>query len=145
MAITTDSYIDVRDAQTALQDKIGLSDTLDNYTLDDMTSYCYCGADNNFIKYPLKRSDVQAFLSDVDIPFHIETDSNNRMVFTEGDRASYAGNDDLYGRVVWLQNITNINSNVITETNCANYKLVTEMKANHYCYEWDAPQTISCG
>lgn len=145
MAIQTESYIEVRDAQTALQDKIGLSDTLDNYTVDEITAYCYCGADNNFIKYPLKRSDVQAFLSDVDVPFHIETDANNRMVFTEGDRTPYAGNEDLYGRVVWLQNITNISSNVITETNCANYKLVTEMKANHYCYEWDAPQTISCG
>lgn len=145
MAITTDSYIDVRDSQSALQDKIGLSDTLDNYTLEELTSYCYCGANNNFIKYPLKRSDVQAFLSGVDIPYHMETDASNRMVFTEGDRTPYAGNEDLYGRVVWLQNITNISSNVITSANCANYKLVTEMKANHYCYEWNAPNVISCG
>lgn len=145
MAITTDSYIEVRDTATALQDKIGLSKALDNYTVEEITSYCYCGADNNFIKYPLKRSDVQAFLSDVDIPFHIETDASNRMTFTVGDRTPYAGNEDLYGRIVWLQNITNISSNVITENNCANYKLVTEMKANHYCYEWNSPETISCG
>lgn len=145
MGITTDSYIDVRDAQSALQDKIGLSKSLDNYTVDEITSYCYCGADNNLIRYPLKRSDVQAFLRDVDIPYHIENTASNYFTFTLGDRTPYADISSIYGRVVWLCDTVNSGANIITSSNAVNFKLITEMKASHYCYEWDAPHTVNVG
>lgn len=145
MAITTDSYIEVRDTSSVLQDKIGLSKTLDNYTLEEITSYCYCGADNNLIKYPVKRFDQFIVNANYVIPFVTAWNGSNMFTFTAGDRSVYAGNADLYGRVVWLQNTTNISSNIITSSNAANYKLVTELKANHYCYEWSNPTKISCG
>ena len=145
MAITTDSYIEVRDTLSVLQDKIGLSKTLDNYSMEEITAYCYCGADNNLIRYPYLRSDIQAFLSEVDIPYHIENTPSNYFTFTLGDRAPYADVSGIYGRVVWLADTINSGANVITASNAVNFKLVTEFKANHYCYEWTAPHTVTVG
>lgn len=145
MAIATDSYIEVLDTQSVLQDKIGLSKTLDNYSMDEITAYCYCGADNNLIKYPVKRFDQFIVTANYVIPFVTAWNGSTTFTFTAGDRSVYAGNSDLYGRVVWLQNTTNISSNIITSSNAGNYKLVTELKANHYCYEWSNPTKISVG
>lgn len=145
MSITTDSYIEVRDNSLVLLDKIGLSKTLDNYSIDEITSYCYCGADNNLIRYPYMKSDIQAFLNDIDIPFHIENTPNNYFTFTLGDRTPYADISGIYGRVVWLSDTVNTGADVITSDNATNFKLVTEFKANHYCYEWTNPHTVNVG
>lgn len=143
MAITTDSYIEVRDTQTVLQDKIGLSKTLDNYTIDEITSYCYCGADNNMIRYPVHRSDQQVFLDAIDVPLHVENTGTNKVTLTQGDPSLYSGTLSIYGRVVWLKyTLSSTPHYVITSSLAAQYKLVTEMKAKNYCYEWTAPSTF---
>lgn len=143
MSITTDSYIDVINAQSATVDRIGLSKTLDNYTIDELLNYCFCGADNNMIKYPVKRTNTPAYNSDIKIPFNVSWTGNPPMTLNQGDRSSYATIQGTYGRIVWLKGSYTINS--LTSDTIAAYKLVTEFKAKKYCYILANPSKVSIG
>lgn len=49
MAITTDSYYDVIYNEETV-DRIGLSKTLDNYTIEEIATMTYCGTEFSMVK-----------------------------------------------------------------------------------------------
>ena len=71
MAITTDSYYDVIYNEETV-DRIGLSKTLDNYTIDEITAMTYCGTEFSLVKNISEREQGVGLLGwDLAKPFQV--------------------------------------------------------------------------
>lgn len=132
MAIATDSYITLNDT-----DKIGLSDTLDNYSIDDIKASGYVGAYDPLrtnCRTATKKS-MWSGMEEQKTPFNPEWTGSpypwSHKIYA-GD-GTYTG--EVFIAVVWLyRNIPGLTAKVINESNISDYKLVTEMPANKMYY-----------
>lgn len=141
MAIVTDITVDIV-IDNVKVDEYELSDTLDNYTIEEIQAAAYCGMYN-----PARRNNVLkttaygwagAFNKDNGVfqyPFKI-TPSGNTYIWDAGASSDgYNTPDGLYGGTVWLQRIDqgNIDS-VITIDSAVNYRMVTKWNVNKFVF-----------
>lgn len=140
MAITTDSYYDIINAGITL-DRIGLSKTLDNYTIDDIKAMTYCGATEDKVRYMGKGLAVG---SNYTMVAYTQNISGGCPYITRyiggqyqypqldiGGTDEYNYPDGLNHTVLWLYRSSGTYDGVITPSNESNYKIITE---------WDAPK-----
>ena len=132
MAIATDSYITLNDT-----DKIGLSETLDNYSIDDIKASGYVGAYDPLRTncYTAQKKSMWSGMEQQRTPFNPEWTGSpypwSHKIYA-GD-GTYTG--EVFIAVVWLyRNISGLTAKVINESNISDYKLVTEMPANKMYY-----------
>ena len=140
MAITTDSYFDIINAGVTL-DRIGLSKTLDNYSIDDIKSMTFCGATEDKVRYMGKGLPVGnnytmvAYTQNISggCPY-ITRYIGGQYQYPQldiGGTDEYNYPDGLNHTVLWLYRSSGTYDGVITPTNQSNYKIITE---------WDAPK-----
>lgn len=135
MAIQTELTYDI-DINGVTVDTIGLSDTLNNYTLDEISAYGYCGAYDisrrNNMEGSTSISWVQGFGGVFNYPFTV-TPSGGSYLWTEG-ATGYNTPDGLYTAVIWLMKTGGSPSpdHFITSAALANYRLVTEWNVNKF-------------
>lgn len=132
MSIPSVSYITLNDT-----DKIGLSDTLDNYSIDDIKASGYVGAYDPLRTncYTAEKKSMWSGMEQQKTPFNPEWTGSpypwSHKIYA-GDGV-YTG--DVFIAVVWLyRNIPGLTAKVINESNISDYKLVTEMPANKMYY-----------
>ncbi|MBO5811437.1 MAG: hypothetical protein J6R32_11540 [Bacteroidales bacterium] len=139
MAIATDITVDIVINDVKV-DEYELSDTLDNYTIDEIFNNGYCGAFN-----PAKRNN---FERTTDYGWNVGFDEINgtfRYPFTTqatggtynwmtGD-TGYNSPDGLYSCVVWLQKESvGSPAYVINSDNISDYRIVTKWNINKFVY-----------
>lgn len=118
-------------------DKIGLSDTLDNYSIDDIKASGYVGCYD-----PLRtncktaeRVTLWTGIEPYSTPFSAEWTGSPYPKSHELDEGTGSYTGPIFSAVVWMQRINDgLPSPVITESNIDDYKLVTEMPANKMYY-----------
>lgn len=140
MAITTDSYYDIIDSGVTL-DKIGLSKTLDNYSIDDIKAMTFCGANEDKVRYMGKGLPVGSNYTMVSYTQNISGGCpyitryiGGQYQYPQldiGGTDEYNYPDGLNHTVLWLYRSSGTYDGVITPTNQSNYKIITE---------WDAPK-----
>ncbi|MBR4790777.1 MAG: hypothetical protein IKU15_05540 [Clostridia bacterium] len=139
MAITTDSLVTVESGDVTY-DTIGLSKTLDNYTVEEIAAFTFCGAYDDKVKFLVKGlgsgNDITmiGFTADYGaIPMGavFVGGDYSQPEFSPGDTGAYnLEQGKLDYKVIWLQ--ANSYDYVITENNCDNYKALTEFDINKY-------------
>lgn len=121
-------------------DKIGLSDTLDNYSIDDIKASGYVGCYDPLRTncHTAEQISMWSGIEALNTPFTGELvgspwPSSHKL---DGGSGSYTG--AVFSAVVWLYVDGNGESHtpdiVINQSDIANYKLVTEMPANKMYY-----------
>lgn len=139
MAITTDTTIDVQiDGITV--DTIGLSDTLDNYSIDDIISSGYCSLNHGLwlCGYAYTYQDQKIMTSN--IPVTLDS-AGFPIECSAGDPQGYNYPDGKYCAIVWLYSTNATFDYAITDINCDNYRMVTEWNAPRYVYYPASPST----
>lgn len=134
MAITTVTY-DVLTDSGITYESIGLSDTLDNYTLEEILDYTYCGEydvlkRNVMINSPNTPLEAPSLLDNLNIPITFTSNNPLRWEVGQGD---YTNPDGLFGRILWLKT-DGTYADVITEDNADDYKLITSWTATKYYF-----------
>ena len=140
MAIATDSYYDIINGGITL-DRIGLSKTLDNYSIDDIKAMTFCGATEDKVYYmgkgePEGSNDTMVgYTQNVSggCPY-IARYIGSQFQYPQldiGGTDEYNYPDGLNHTVLWLYRSSGTYDGVITPTNQINYKVITE---------WDAPK-----
>lgn len=144
MPIQTESTYDVKIGLTTV-DTIGLSDTIDNYTWDEIKDYNYVGSWTECYRQMSHRSPSNTtyigYASTVgDCPFACEW----RPGYTSFDVTGYGTtlyNFDtthgIYRKLMLLHDSTENYPNVITNGNRNNFKIITEFDAPKYTLEYD--------
>lgn len=140
MSITTDSYYDIINGGITL-DRIGLSKTLDNYTIDEIKEMTFCGATEDKVRYIGKGITVG---SNYTMVAYTQNISGGCPYITRyiggqyqypqldvGGTDEYNFPDGLNHTVLWLYRSIGTYDGVITPANQSNYKIITE---------WDAPK-----
>lgn len=146
MAIVSDLTVDII-INSIKVDEYELSDTLDNYTIDDIHESAYCGMYN-----PARRNN---FKRTADYGWNVGFDVDNgtfRYPFTtkaagstydwmSGD-TGYNSPDGLYSCIVWLKKESvGSPAYVINTDNINDYRLVTKWNVNKFVYELPALDT----
>lgn len=140
MAITTDSYYDIINGGITL-DKIGLSKTINNYSINEIKEMTYCGAIEDKVRYFVKglpvgsNSTMVGYSQNVSggCPY-IARYIGSQFQYPQldiGGTDEYNYPDGLPHSVLWLYRETGTYDGVITPDNQSNYKIITE---------WDAPK-----
>lgn len=140
MAITTDSYYDIINGGVTY-DRIGLSKTLDNYSINDIKEMTFCGAIEDKVRYfgkgePVGSNDTMVgYTQNISggCPY-IARYIGGQYQYPQldiGGTDEYNYPDGLQHSVLWLYRETGTYDGVITPTNQSNYKVITE---------WDAPK-----
>ena len=125
MAIETDSYIQI-DIDGVNYGKVGLSKTLDNYTIDEIAENAYCGEYNELMPlYSFGQPETPLTTGSAGWPYPLQITRSNQAA---GAQTNY---NYLYGRVVWLEGT---GSTVLTESSFSSIKMVTEMQATKMVY-----------
>lgn len=139
MAITTDTTIDVQIAGVTV-DTIGLSDTLDNYSIDDIISSGYCSLNHGLwlCGYAYTYQDQKIMTSN--IPVTLDS-AGFPIECSAGDPQGYNYPDGKYCAIVWLYSTNATFDYAITDINCDNYRMVTEWNAPRYVYYPASPST----
>lgn len=144
MAIQTETTYDVKIGLTTV-DTIGLSNTLDTYTWDEIKDYNYVGSWTECYRQMSHRSPSNTtyigYASTVgDCPFACEW----RPGYTSFDVTGYGTtlyNFDtthgIYRKLLLLHDSTENYPNVITNGNRNNFKIITEFDAPKYTLEYD--------
>lgn len=140
MAITTDSYYDIINAGVTL-DRIGLSKTLDNYTIDEIKEMTFCGATEDKVRYMGKGLAVGSNYTMVAYTQNISGGCpyiaryiGGQYQYPQldiGGTDEYNYPDGLNHTVVWLYRSSGTYDGIITSANQSNYNIITE---------WDAPK-----
>lgn len=148
MSIVTDITVDIM-INNVKVDEYELSDTLDNYTIDEIHESAYCGMYNPARRNNvLKTTDygwVGAFDKDNGVfqyPFKI-TPSGGSYIWDEGASSTgYNTPDGIYGGTIWLQRENGLTAeSVITVDNIANYRMVTKWNVNKFVFSVPALST----
>lgn len=140
MAITTDSRQGIVISGVRVSE-IGLSKTLDNYTIDEIFQSAYCG------EYDVIRENNHVSVADESFS-EGNPDFNYPLTYVSGnwgdggDIDNYTDPNGLYGKVIWLYN-TGTFDNYLTTASLSNYKLVTEWEVNKFLTV--IPQTFNRG
>lgn len=127
MAIATDSTVNVT-ADDITYDTIGLSKTLDNYTIDEIKDYHYCSMSNVLMRRLGVQTDIYATSDYEDMPNQITGEYNN--VYVTSGSSVYNDAAGAYSTVYWLDGPP---TPYITEDSLQYYKMVTE---------WDSPKYV---
>ena len=138
MPITTVETVDIKYSGVTV-DTYGLSDTLDNYTIDDIKNYLYCSCTNRTIR------GFQEFVNNGDItlfngifPFHTtKLATGGRFLFDVNDGSVLPIPDGAYVFTVWLQCSNTLE---LTSSNISNAKMVTAMNAPRMKYTLPNPK-----
>lgn len=143
MAITTDSYFDVINGGITV-DRIGLSKTLNNYTVADLKTMTFCGMQNKLIKNVSER--INANLVDYTTlsqptPFNAEQTAvignGGKYSLSEGT-GTYNFPDGLPVSIMWLVFPSGTTPHRMlrnTDTQVNGCKIITEFDAPKYEYE----------
>ena len=148
MPITTNSYFSVRYNDNEV-DKIGLSDTLDNYTADDIQSYIFCGCRDKLLGGNLAIYNAGEGSYDVwneGTPFATGAVDYTYMHMYNGDGNN--DNADLEGRycgTVLLTDTLSAFPMSIKSEDLPHFKLITELDIKHYCMDISATLTQKGG
>lgn len=139
MSITTDTTFKVSSGGVDY-DTVGLSKTLDNYTIEEIFDFTFCGAYDDKVKFLVKGlgsgndTTMIGFTADYGaIPMGAVFTGGDysKPEFSPGDTGAYnLDQGKLAYKVIWLQ--SNSYDYVITENNCDNYKALTEFDINKY-------------
>lgn len=141
MAITTDSYYDVV-YNLEVVDRIGLSQTLDNYTSSDIKSMVYCAALHNLARQVDVKSKgglIGAMGLNAN-PF-TAAGSVSEIVMTSG-QGGYNTPDGLPFGIVWIAFESGSNPSghlKIGNTALTHMKIITEWDAPKYVYHLNDP------
>lgn len=134
MSITTVSY-DVLEDSGITYEAIGLSDTLDNYALDEILDYTYCGVydilkRNVMLNSPDTALEAPSLLDNLNVPI---TFTSSNPLHWEAGEGNYTNPGGLFGRIVWLKTEGSY-ADVITVDNAEDYKLITSWTATKYYF-----------
>lgn len=140
MPITTNETVDIKYNNVTV-DTYGLSDTLDNFTIDDIKNYLYCSCTNKIIR------GFQEFVSDGDItmfndifPFYTtKLATKGRFLFDVNAGSTLPIPGGAYVFTVWLQCSDTLE---LTTENIGNAKLVTSMNAPRMKYTLPTPTGV---
>ena len=137
MPITTNETIDIKYNGVTV-DTYGLSDTLDNFTIDDIKNFVYCSCTNKTIHGFLDTvadGDITQF-NDV-LPFSTtRLGTAGRYLIDVNPSSSLPIPDGAYCFTVWLKCGSTLQ---ITSANASNAKLVTSMNAPRMRYDLPNP------
>ena len=148
MAIQTESYFSVMYGDDEV-DKIGLSDTLDNYTAEEIQAYMLCGCRDKLLGGNLGLYDYGGGSYDVwnaGTPFATGTVDYTYMHMFNGNGDNSTA--DLQGRycgTVLLTDDLAAFPLCVTSNNIANFKLITELDIKNYCMNISATLTQKGG
>ena len=138
MAIATDITVDILINDVKV-DEYELSDTLDNYTIEEVQAAAYCGQYNIARRNNCLRTYdygwVGAFDKDNGVfqyPFKVERTGGTYT--WETGATGYNAPDGLYGGTVWLSAENSTFDSVITDQNASNYRLVTKWNVNKFIF-----------
>lgn len=148
MAIATDSYIDVLDNDSHVVDRIGLSKTLDNYTVEELMAFAYCSnTDKLFrdIRHGLAAGSTVTGVGFTNVTGGIPciwsrvSNPNYWILRTEQGTGGNQNNPDgLYKVVVWLYGEDPTASNTLDYNN----PYYTDLSALKVITQWDAPHYL---
>lgn len=148
MAIQTESYYSVMYDEEEV-DKIGLSDTLDNYTAEDIQNYVLCGCRDKMLGGNLGLYNSGGGSYDVwnsGTPFAAGTVDYTYMHMFNGNGDNSTA--DLQGRycgTVLLTDALSAFPLCVTSDNIENFKLITELDIKNYCMNISATLTQKGG
>jgi hypothetical protein len=138
MSIATDITVDIV-IDNVKVDEYELSDTLDNYTIEEVQEAAYCGQYNIARRNNCLRTYdygwAGAFDKDTGVfqyPFKVERIGNTYSWQTGA--TGYNAPDGLYGGTVWLSSENSTFDSVITNQNANNYRLVTKWNVNKFIF-----------
>lgn len=143
MAITTDSYYDIiKDGVTL--DRIGLSKTLNNYTIEEIADYAYVGSYSQCGKQIMPQSEsgwtyVGYSQSHGSCPFAAAFHSGgyDRLDIEDGLIEDYNLTENgIYRKVVLLHDTTGTYPFNLTTSSLANMKIITEFDAPKYTMDF---------
>ena len=139
MAITTQSTVDITyNSETV--NTYGLSDTLDNYTIDDILNYVYCSATHRGL-YGFYGYAENANIMDYNsiLPFSVIKGNSGRIVLDVPRGSSLPYPNGAYMYVVWLKRVSGTVNQIITTSDISHYKMITEMPSNKMLFELPNP------
>lgn len=148
MAIQAETYFSVMNGADEV-DKIGLSDTLDNYTAEDIRSYVLCGCRDKLLGGNLGLYNYGGGSYDVwqtGTPFATGTVDTTYMHMFDGSGDNSTA--DLQGRycgTVLLTDSLSAFPLCVKSDNIANFKLITELDIKNYCMNISATLTQKGG
>lgn len=133
MAIQTEETINIMYGETVV-DTYGLSDTLDNYSIDEIKDYLYCSFTNKLVRGFMEKVDNASVQDYNDVLPFAATPKGTAGVFeiNVNDSSQLPLPSGAYCFVVWMQS-TQSRLEVINSS-MADYKMVTEMPANKMKY-----------
>lgn len=126
MAITTDSYVDISTGGITY-DRIGLSKTLDNYSLEEIKDFHYCSMSNVLMRQLDVKKNISSTAEYASMPNEITGEYNN--VYVTSGSSAYRNAAGAYSTVYWLEGAA---QPYITEDALFAYKLITEWDASKY-------------
>lgn len=137
MAITTDSYYDIVYDEETL-DRIGLSKTLDNYSISEIADYAYVGSYSYYGKQMMSKSlsgYTYVGFSQINgsCPFaaNFHSGTYETIDIEDGQTENYNLTENgLYRRVILLNAVNGQYADIINDI--SNYKIITEFDAPKY-------------
>lgn len=149
MAIQTESTYEVKIGLTTV-DTIGLSNTLDTYTWDEIKDYNYVGSWTECYRQMSHRSPSNTtyigYASTVgDCPFAASWYGGYTKFQISGYGTSLYNFDaahGIYRKLILLNDSTDNYPTVITVNNRSNFKIITEFDAKKYALEYDAVKML---
>ena len=146
MSIPTVTYVTLNDT-----DKIGLSDTLDNYSIDDIKASGYVGAYDPLRTncHTAEQISMWSGIEALNTPITGEWTGSPYPLSHKVYPGSGSYTGAVFSAVVWLYVDGNGDSHtpdvVINQSKISNYKLVTEMPANKMYYTAPNPNNWNNG
>lgn len=143
MAITTDSYYDIINGGITL-DRIGLSKTLDNYSISEIADYAYVGSYSQCGKQIMSKSlsgwtYVGYSQSNGSCPFAASFHSGtyDKIDIADGLTENYNLTDNgIYRKVLLLHDTSGTYPFNLTTASLANMKIITEFDAPKYTMDF---------
>lgn len=139
MAIATDSYENIVYSGSTVT-RIGLSKSLNNYSLDELYAHVYCSYSNRLYKLILERqnSNINTYADVEKVPYVITTSGTQVTVNNGIGEIADARGD--YQFIVWLKGSrSEAGTYSIYQYQLTDFKMVTEWDAPNYYYKLPDP------
>lgn len=132
MAITTDTTIDVQIAGVTV-DTIGISDTLDNYSIEEIASSGYCSMNHKLWVNGQTKTDGEHYTVSKTVP--VTLSGASFPITIDKGTTDYNYPDGVYCAIVWVYSADMSPFDyVIKANNADHYRIVTEWNAPRYVY-----------